>query len=307
MRSTSGVKLTILGSRGSYPIDGAAYQKFGGSTACLMLVCGDRTLFFDAGSGLSRFRSVQHLAPSNDYHILLTHLHFDHIIGITSFPPLYAEEAHVSFYGPLSYGIAPSSIEIEIEDAIAAICKPPFHPLSLWETRSQKTFNSLRDGSRISFYKGSLEPVISAPPHLEPDPKAECIVDCYKNYTHPKCGVFIFAITLQGKRIIYATDVEGRIDTDPRVAMAAKGADLLIHDATYTAAEYYSKTRPTRGYGHSTVEMAAKTARRLHVQNLLLFHHSPTADDRAVRTNLKVARRIFPATDAAAAGVTYSL
>jgi len=55
----------------------------------------------------------------------------------------------------------------------------------------------------------------------------------------------------------------------------ARGADLLLHDAQYTAAEYQTK----KGWGHSSIDDAAIFASVAGVKHLLFAHHDPGRSD----------------------------
>jgi ribonuclease BN (tRNA processing enzyme) len=81
----------------------------------------------------------------------------------------------------------------------------------------------------------------------------------------------------------------------------------LIHDAQYLESEYWSRTNPRKGWGHSTVESATDVAKKAGVKRLVLFHHEPTHDDRCVDRIAKLARRRFPATVVAAEGMAIKL
>jgi ribonuclease BN (tRNA processing enzyme) len=110
-----------------------------------------------------------------------------------------------------------------------------------------------------------------------------------------------FRIDLAGRSVVYATDHEmlGSLPVpipedlsspdilDPQWLDLAAGADCLIHDAQYTAAEYEGKV----GWGHSTVETAVDTAIRAGVRRLYLFHHDPQHTDADLDAMLALARR----------------
>src|SRR5205085_2816837 len=52
-------------------------------------------------------------------------------------------------------------------------------------------------------------------------------------------------------------------------------ADLLLHDAQYTAGEYINKI----GWGHSSMEDVIRFAKLAEVKNILLTHHDPYRSD----------------------------
>jgi ribonuclease BN (tRNA processing enzyme) len=82
--------------------------------------------------------------------------------------------------------------------------------------------------------------------------------------------------------VVYATDTEGYVNGDRRLARFAHHTDLLIHDAQYTD-EHYLGLLPglnvTQGFGHSTVSMACQAAISAGARKLALFHHAPEYDD----------------------------
>ena len=106
-----------------------------------------------------------------------------------------------------------------------------------------------------------------------------------------------YRLETDGLVIVYACDHEpysrslasgqGEITgQDLRHAEFLKDADLLIHDAQYTAAEYPSKV----GWGHSSVEYVVKLARHAGVKKVALTHHDPLRDDDGVDRMVASAR-----------------
>jgi ribonuclease Z len=84
-------------------------------------------------------------------------------------------------------------------------------------------------------------------------------------------------------------------DTRPtaRLVKMAKGADLLVHEATLLD-ELADRARRD---GHSTPSQAAEVAKKAMVKRLILTHVS--ARYRDVQAMLKEARKVFPDTDVA--------
>ncbi len=103
----------------------------------------------------------------------------------------------------------------------------------------------------------------------------------------------IYRITYDGRSVVYATDTEGYVTGDQRLIHFAKKTDLLIHDAMYTQDRYTSMPVPTQGYGHSTVEIAATTAKQAAVEKLVLFHHDPLSTDDDLDNVGKVGSGLF--------------
>ena len=120
-------------------------------------------------------------------------------------------------------------------------------------------------------------------------------------------GVFIYRIEYGGRSMVYATDTEGYIGGDQRLIQFARGADLLVHDAQYTEAEYTSDSASKQGWGHSTWPMAVAVARAAGVKQLALFHHDPLHSDDMLEQLEKQAQASFAQTFLAREGMTVEL
>ncbi len=96
----------IRGSRGSVPSPGADSLRYGGNTSCVEVALSDGTyLILDAGTGLRNVPAE--LATSGGHvHVLLTHLHLDHIQGLLFFSPLFEQQAQITIWGPSAPGVS---------------------------------------------------------------------------------------------------------------------------------------------------------------------------------------------------------
>jgi ribonuclease BN (tRNA processing enzyme) len=119
---------------------------------------------------------------------------------------------------------------------------------------------------------------------------------------HPG-GSLGYRLEYGGRTLVYATDVEHTERPAEALIELARGADVLVHDAMYSGDEYEER----RGWGHSTWAGALATAEAARVKKLVLFHHDPERDDRALDTVLKRAQKTFPRTIAAREGLTLRL
>ncbi len=89
-----------------------------------------------------------------------------------------------------------------------------------------------------------------------------------RNYTHPKGGVYIYKIENHvGNTVVFATDIEGYVGGDQRLAKFARNANILIHDAQYSTPEY----EMFQGFGHSTFVMACEVAKTAAVKKTHSF------------------------------------
>jgi ribonuclease BN (tRNA processing enzyme) len=128
-------------------------------------------------------------------------------------------------------------------------------------------------------------------------------IQTYHSYAHPKNGVNVYSISWRGKKMVYATDTEGYVETDRRLVRFAKDADLLIHDAQYRPEDYTNPAKPKQGWGHSTPDMACAVAQACNARQLVLFHHEPSYDDDTVAAIEADARKLFPNTCSAYEGL----
>ena len=262
--------------RGSLPAPGAKTRRYGGNTPCVEVRCGPRLIILDAGSGMRGLgdqleRSRRPVVAD----ILLSHYHYDHLQGLPFFTPLFEPENRFTFFGARRQGRS-------VQDALEGQMVPPYFPVSLDQVaKARLDFRTVERGA--SFDLGEVR-VRSA------------------ELDHPG-GNFGYRLDYRGRSLVYATDVEHSEKPAENLVELARGADLLLHDAMYTGAEYPNR----QGWGHSTWNGAVATARAAGVRRLVLFHHDPSRDDRGLDALVKTVRRQWPVTIAAREGQTLKL
>jgi len=269
------------GARGSHPTPGAGTVKYGGNTSCVEIAAGNNTLVLDAGTGIIPLgRDLARRAAAQkrplEVTLLFSHLHHDHTQGFPFFAPAYMPNTKLHIFGP---GVSPEMLEKVLENNQS----PTMFPVGLREMASAKEIRSLRESQVIVWDEGGVQvtdivPVWEAGKGLDDE---ALIVRIHKSYAHPG-GVYAYRITWRGGSIVYATDTEGYVGTDRRLAQFAHGADVLIHDAQYSEEHYRGQMAgfpSTQGYGHSTVTMACEVAVAAEVEKLVLFHHDPAYED----------------------------
>lgn len=306
-------KLTFCGTRGTRTVTGPQYNRFGGHTTCLYVQAGARHLIFDSGSGvigLSKRLLGAHFQSGDPNplvtYLFHTHAHFDHICGLPYFAPFYVPNTTTYIYGP-------RSPICSFKEAASRLIESPFHPVSLHEMPGEKHWLEIGEPDVVYFVKGERAPLLLRPyhasqRHLVPDPdQVETTIECLRGYSHPKCGVMIYRITHAGRSVTFATDVEGYVLGDQRLIRFASGSDVLIHDAMYTRERYTSKPVPTQGWGHSTVEIAADTAKQANAKRLYLIHHDPDHDDDELERIESIAQNHFAESISARDGDTLDL
>jgi phosphoribosyl 1,2-cyclic phosphodiesterase len=266
------MRVTIWGSRGSYPAPGAATLGYGGNTSSVAVELGDgQSVVLDAGTGIAALgdRLARQAAEAAPIHLLLSHLHLDHIQGLPFFAPLWTPGAELHIWMPVPADHSPAQ-------AIARYMSPPLFPLQLSDA-----------AARIVLHKLPAGDWTIGPARV----RAEAVV-------HP--GPTVGYRLEQGDfSLAYIPDHEPYRDTEPDTVEPrrlsgyglARDATLLLHDAQYFDHEYGSR----RGWGHSSVAHAVAFGLAARAQRLLLFHHDPLHSDAELKALEARARQLWTA------------
>ncbi|MDZ7265909.1 MAG: MBL fold metallo-hydrolase [candidate division KSB1 bacterium] len=303
--------IRFWGVRGSYPVPGPHTVRYGGNTACVEVRNAYHRIILDAGTGLIALGDLimsEHQAAGADeprephpITILLSHTHHDHIQALPFFLPAYSSRTRLYVYGPQLLGV-------DLRDSISLTMTARYCPVRLEELNAHKIIENLADSDRLLYRNSDRAPQIySAREELPPSQPGDLLVSIMRSYAHPKDGVFVFKIANNGRRVVYASDIEGYTGGDARLIEFARDADVLIHDAQYTHDEYADPHFPTQGFGHSTVEMACEVARKARVGRLILFHHDPRHADEDMDRIQEYARTLFKSAYAAHEGMEIHL
>lgn len=307
------------GVRGSYPTPGPDTLRHGGNTSCVEVQAGEHTLVFDAGSGIIRLgkellqrsgkgagispeieteieTEIESMNGSLDISLFITHAHGDHLVGFPFFAPLFDSHTNIHFFGPSLAGRS-------IEQIVTPVMAPPYFPVDVRKLPSQRTFHTVTDDLCVTWNAKGGEPEVNS---LQGGRQNGGEVRVLAKFTrsHPLDGAVIYRVEYAGRVVVYATDVEWRDGCEPEFLAFVEGADLLIHDAQYTTADYELNKQ---GYGHSTIDMAAAAARDAHVGELILFHHEPTYNDNQLDYMEAEARTLFAHTRSACEGMEIDL
>lgn len=295
-------RVRFWGVRGSYPTTGSSTRGFGGNTSCVEVETAGRRLIFDAGTGIIPLGKL--IGADGDARvpsfIFLSHTHIDHVVGLCFFEPLLNPKNRSFIFGP-------GTSSNPLAHRLGQLTHGSLFPVSLKEFKGKKKIYSLRGGEVIRFPSGSREPIVRRAVVVPADTPSDLIITTHKSPGHPRDGVMLYRVSYGGKVLVYATDVEQIAGSYPDIIDFASGADLLIHDAQYFHDEYHSKHKSKKGWGHSTIEMAAEVARKAKVKRLVLFHHDPIHDDHALRDIARHSQRLFAASVVAREGLKISL
>jgi phosphoribosyl 1,2-cyclic phosphodiesterase len=254
----------VWGARGSVPAPGPHMNRYGGNTSCVQVsLPSGEELILDAGTGI---RTLGLDLPARSrIHILLTHLHLDHIQGLMFFPPCFRSESEIIIWGP-------ASPEASLEDRVARYISAPLSPV---EVRELPCAVSFRDAPPSQWELGGATI------------RAEAVT-----HRGPTLG---YRISDGESTVAYIPDHEPALGA-PLDGLEqewisgfdlARDADLLIHDCQYTDEEYPAHI----GWGHSALNDTLTFARRVEARSLLLFHHDPLHSDEFLDDFHATARR----------------
>ena len=284
MERPTGLRIRFWGVRGSFPVPGPDTATFGGNSSCVEVRAGGHLMVFDGGTGIINLgRTLMNGNGTRTMRLFLSHLHHDHIEGLRFFAPFYDKSWRCLIYGPHS---GPA----ELQRALEATMEPRLFPVSLGDLQARIEIQDLPKSDRLV---------------LEGEPPVT--IETQHSQAHPKFGVQLYRISYGARSVVYATDVEAPYGGFEDVVRFAKGADILIHDSQYTDDEYQREVANKKGWGHSTVRMAAEAAREAGVGELLMYHHDPCRTDDQIPLLEELARSVFPRTRAAREGLTIVL
>ncbi|HVE47942.1 MAG TPA: MBL fold metallo-hydrolase [Acidimicrobiales bacterium] len=259
-------EVKVWGVRGSLPAPGAPTIRYGGNTSCItMEVAGEPLLIIDGGTGITRISPVS----GDVFNLLLSHLHWDHTMGLPFFRAGDRAGAQVNVYGPAG--------DSGLRAGLDSVVCPPGFPITIDGLCGRWDLHDLGD-----------ETV---------DLGAFRVMARHLRHRGPTLG---FRIEVGGHVLAYLSDhgpgAEGRSpeqdDLVPEsVLELVRGADVLFHDSQHTEDEYAR----LRHFGHSTPAFAVKVALAGEVGSLLLFHHDPGRGDDELDVLADGARRLAAA------------
>lgn len=254
--------VTFWGTRGSISTPGRMTEKYGGNTPCVTVRHGDLFIILDAGTGIRNlgieimheFRRARYQVP---LHLFISHTHWDHIQGLPFFNPAYEHDVRMTIYGSHNKERFLGSILKEQMDF-------EYFPVAM------SSFAADIKVQEMSEEQLQLGPVT---------------IDWQEQVYHPG-GSVRYRLSTNGKKIVYATDVELDRAFEGEKREGAKpvhdyrhfiaDADLLIGDGQYTQEEYPDKL----GWGHTSIPVLLENAFQSGVKRLAIFHHDPQHSDK---------------------------
>lgn len=228
-------------------------QGFGGNTACIEVRRANQRLIIDAGSGLrvlgEDLMRQGYAKEPHDTHLLFTHFHWDHLLGLPFFTPIFLKGQTVHLY----------AVQPDLEEVIRTLFKKPFFPVPFEALQSKVVFHRLEPRKRFE-----LEGFSVTPYQLDhPDP-------CWG-----------YRIERDGKSYAHCVDSEATRVTREDLGLDSalyENADLMLFDAQYTMIEAVEKMN----WGHSAAPIGLDIGLRENIKHVLFAHHDPGATDEKI-------------------------
>ena len=237
---------------------------FGTATTCVQITDGAQSLIIDGGSGLKNLNDELtkngQLAEQNEFHILLSHFHFDHIMGIPFFTPHFMKGKKIHYY----------SVQSETETVVKQLFAKPTFPVTFESLQAEVFFHTIRPYEKQQIQGFS--------------------VTAYK-LDHPD-ACFGFRIEKNNKVYAHAIDHEADRVTREELGLDSQlcqNADLLYFDAQYEESEMSAKT----GWGHGTCYRGFQVCGHFNIGQILFAHHDPAADLQTLWNSKKNAELVF--------------
>lgn len=252
--------LKFWGTRGSCPVSGSAYAQFGGNTCTLEVRYDNSVLIFDAGTGIRELGQELTRQNVRNIHLFFSHSHWDHLIGLPFFEPIYNPGVKLTIW-------TPPNIRRSYRELIEDLLSPEFFPVKLEQINATLEFKTIQQKTPITLGKVTLD---------------------FHSAHHPGLA-FGFKIRTPEQTFGYFTDNEmlhgyhGPLSEpppeiiDPHQSLIdfLSDCDVLIHEAQYTPEEYLHKA----GWGHSSARNAMYLLQQTKIPKWLVTHHDPNHTD----------------------------
>jgi phosphoribosyl 1,2-cyclic phosphodiesterase len=226
------------------------YGGYGGNTPCIEVRSEEAQMIIDGGSGLRMlgYEMMKGLCGrgAGEAHIFFTHFHWDHLMGLPFFTPIFVPGNTIHVY----------SVQPELQEVFQTVFKKPYFPVSFDQV-----------GAKIVFHR--LEP-------RKPFEHRDLTITPYElDHPDPCWG---YRIEHEGKVLAHCVDTEAT-----RVSRKEMGkdlplyqnVDLMVFDAQYTLMEAVERIN----WGHSVASVGLDIARREGIKRVVFMHHDPASSD----------------------------
>lgn len=262
------------GTRGSTPVSGHRYARYGGNTSCLEVGDDETSVIVDAGSGIRDLGLKLLKEGPRTIHLLITHTHWDHIQGFPFFAPAYVPGFEIVIHGAASFNK-------DLKSVFSGQLDRDYFPVQFQDMRASIDFVPLEEVLELGAFKITWE------------------------YTHHPAATVGYKFERDGRKLAYVSDNEFlygylgaphdlALDSEVvlhhrRLAEWVKGVDVLIGEAQYMNEEYRNKI----GWGHSSLSNACVLAKLAEVNRWFVTHHDPLHDDEFLDHKLNVTKELL--------------
>lgn len=270
--------LKILGCRGTIPVSGQHFSKYGGNTSCIYVPLDNEScVILDCGTGITALNSPEY-SSIREFNIFFSHLHWDHIIGLPILRAMYNPKSKINIF------VEQKSSFDNPSDFLKELFKPPFFPVSYQNLKADIKLSFVTNHQIYNFGNLTIQSIQG---------------------NHPDSSL-IYKIKRNGYTAIYATDYEHSTESDLNLIAFSTDADYLIYDTTYLPDDYDGNFdgTPKKGWGHSTYKDAIRIARNANIKNIILFHHNPDYTDTMIDEMYELSKMEFENTICAYDGLT---
>jgi phosphoribosyl 1,2-cyclic phosphodiesterase len=248
------MRVRFFGVRGSVPTPGPSTVRYGGNSVCVEVRLADGScIVLDGGTGIRELGNELIREGFNaPLHLFITHGHWDHIIGLPFFAPVYSKDTTVVLHSTTERGIKATRDPIIFDNA--------HFPVKFTDLPAR--FERVEDLADHRVGSATIR-------HIE--------------LNHPGGATGFRIDDADGASLCYLTDNElvppgTVVTTADQLARFASGASLIIHDAQYLPHDMPAK----RGWGHSVVDQVLALGRDAEARAIALHHHDPDRDDDAL-------------------------
>ena len=267
------MQITFWGVRGSYPVPGAATVRYGGQTSCVEARSAKgECVIVDAGTGMRALgnKLLREAMGPQQYNVLLSHVHWDHIQGLPFFSPAYVPGTRIAIHALLTAAD-------ELQQVIGGITRHEFFPMPLEAVPASFDYHQVEPGVEFDLGGFHITPIALNHPFGSVGYRLDCDGSswAYVSDTAPFDRVLHKQHFLAGPEPLSDHDKTSLGGMREALVARLKGVDTVVYDTHFLPEEYARFPH----YGHSTPDQAIEICREAGARRLVLYHHAPSHGD----------------------------